>query len=188
MTAPRPSLSPEDWIAAAFRRLAQGGLAAVRAEAIARDLGVSKGSFYWHFKDLPDLKARMLAHWLDRATEQVMALTVEGGGDATARLERLTDLASSDLSERYGGPRAELAIRDWARLEPGAGEAQRAADTARLAFLTGLLQQAGLTRAEAERGARQIYGCYLGAQLLAPDGAGTQAEDLRDLVARVLRR
>jgi AcrR family transcriptional regulator len=43
--------SREDWIRAAGRRLAQGGAAAVAVEALARDLGVTKGSFYWHFRD-----------------------------------------------------------------------------------------------------------------------------------------
>ncbi|WP_163317770.1 TetR family transcriptional regulator, partial [Enterobacter hormaechei] len=46
----RKTLSAEDWISAAFRALSQGGAQAIRAEAIARDLKVSKGSFYWHFR------------------------------------------------------------------------------------------------------------------------------------------
>ncbi|NLH83356.1 MAG: TetR family transcriptional regulator, partial [Phyllobacteriaceae bacterium] len=50
--ATRSTLSAEDWIKAAFRALSVGGVQAIRAEAIARDLNVSKGAFYWHFKDV----------------------------------------------------------------------------------------------------------------------------------------
>src|ERR1700730_5847645 len=51
-------LQPDDWIRAAFARLATEGIDAVRVELLARDLGVSKGSFYWHFQDREELLGR----------------------------------------------------------------------------------------------------------------------------------
>src|SRR6202522_88496 len=56
-------LQPEDWIRAAFARLASEGIEAVRVELLARDLGVSKGSFYWHFQDREELLGRMFDRW-----------------------------------------------------------------------------------------------------------------------------
>lgn len=66
--AKRNSLTTDDWIRAGFRALTSGGPQAIKVEAIARRLHVSKGSFYWHFKDLSALQGAMLAHWLHSAT------------------------------------------------------------------------------------------------------------------------
>jgi AcrR family transcriptional regulator len=58
-----PHLGPDDWLRAAFARLTQQGVEAVRVELLARDLDVSKGSFYWHFRDRGELLEKMLAAW-----------------------------------------------------------------------------------------------------------------------------
>jgi AcrR family transcriptional regulator len=70
MASPAPIRAPKaaplqraDWIRAAFARLAQDGIDAVRVEALARDLHVSKGSFYWHFHDRGELAGAMLEQW-----------------------------------------------------------------------------------------------------------------------------
>ena len=67
------SLEPEDWIKGGFRALASGGEQAIRIEAIAREMKVSKGSFYWHFKNLATLKKDMLEHWAKLATFDIIA-------------------------------------------------------------------------------------------------------------------
>ena len=153
MSAP---LTPEDWIAAAFRRLGQGGIGAVRAEALARDLNVSKGSFYWHFRDLPDLRARMLAHWEAEATTRILALA-QAAETPAQRLEALLDLATSGLADPYGGLSTEAAIRDWARVDPAAAQAQARSDAARRACLEGLLAASGLPADRAAQAARLIH-------------------------------
>ena len=63
----------EDWIAAGWRALVRGGPAAVRIEALARDLGVTKGSFYGYFTDRAALLAAMLAQWRERAGGALIA-------------------------------------------------------------------------------------------------------------------
>ena len=63
-----PSLHPEDWLRAAQNRLSEHGIESVRIEVLARDLGVSKGSFYWHFRDRGELLDRLLARWEDAET------------------------------------------------------------------------------------------------------------------------
>lgn len=174
------NLTPEDWIAAAFRRLGQGGIAAVRAEVVARDLGVSKGSFYWHFRNLPDLKSRMLAHWQAEATDRIVAMA-ETGATPRDRLERLVDLATSDLDAPYGGYATEAAIRDWARSDPAAGAAQAAADAARLAYLRQLLAQ--VAAPDPARAARLVLMAYTGAVHLGTADRAQLAADLRALLA-----
>lgn len=177
-------LTPEDWIKAAFRRLGQGGIAAVRAEVLARDLGVSKGSFYWHFKDLPDLKARMLAHWQDQATARIVALAEAAGADPAARLDRLIDLATSELDAPYGGFPTEAAIRDWARSDPAAAAAQAATDAARFAYLQSLMAEAGAE--PPERAARLLLMAYVGAVHQNMEDRARLAADLRALLAALL--
>ncbi len=58
-----PHLQPNHWIQAGIARLASDGIESVRIELLARDLRVSKGSFYWHFRDREDLLGKILAHW-----------------------------------------------------------------------------------------------------------------------------
>ena len=60
-----PSLLPDNWLRAAETRLAQHGIESVRVEVLARDLGVSKGSFYWHFRDRNELLDKLLGRWED---------------------------------------------------------------------------------------------------------------------------
>jgi AcrR family transcriptional regulator len=179
-------LTPEDWIVAAFRRLGQGGISVVRAEVIARDLGVSKGSFYWHFRDLDDLKIRMLEHWRQQATSRIVAMAEAGGGTPALRLQRLLDLATSDLDMPYGGYSSEAAIRDWARCDTRAADAQAAADAERLSYLQLLFLESGLPRGRAARAARLLLMAYTGAvHMGVPDRAGL-AKDLRHLLSRLL--
>lgn len=181
-----PRLTAVEWIAAAFRRLGTGGIAAVRAEAIARDLKVSKGSFYWHFKDLSDLKAQMLEHWQTQATARIISMSELGISDPRARLVRLLDLATSDLADPYGGLSTEAAIRDWARTDPLAASAQSQADAARLAILVALLHETGLAADAAARNARLILMTYTGAVHLGVIDREMLQADLRHLLHTLL--
>lgn len=183
MTTP---LTPEDWIEAAFCRLGQGGIAVVRIEALARDLGVSKGSFYWHFRDLDDLKVRMLEHWRQYGTSRIVKMNEADGGTPAIRLRRLLDLATSDLDAPYGGYPSEAAIRDWARSDPRAGIAQEAADTERLSYLRHLFMEAGLPKERAARAARLAFMAYTGAVHTNPLDRTTLGKDLRHLLSRML--
>ena len=99
------------WIDAGLRTLAAGGPDAVRIEALARELGVSKGGFYWHFANRRALLDEMLDAWERTMIDEVIERIEGEGGDARAKLRRLFALAPSneDLLK------VELAIRDWAR-------------------------------------------------------------------------
>lgn len=182
-----PRLTPEDWIKAAFRRLGQGGIAAVRAEALARELGVSKGSFYWHFRDLPHLRAQMLAHWQDQATTRILALADLAGDSPLLRLARLMDLATSDLADPYGGLSTEAAIRDWARSDPAARMAQQQVDARRLTYLTQTLAHAGLPESQAAQAARLILMAYTGAVHQGLTDRAALAADLAALLGVLSR-
>jgi AcrR family transcriptional regulator len=100
--------SAEDWVQAATRALAAQGIDAVRVERLAADLGVTKGSFYWHFADLAALRAAVLATWEARATTEIIERVEERGGDAADKLRRLGEIV-------FGGEGAlERQVRAWA--------------------------------------------------------------------------
>jgi AcrR family transcriptional regulator len=66
-------LTAQDWINFALRTLAHEGFDAMKADVLARKLGVSRGSFYWHFSDLDGFHARVIEHWRQLATEAIIA-------------------------------------------------------------------------------------------------------------------
>jgi AcrR family transcriptional regulator len=155
-------LTKEDWIAAGFRALAKGGHAALRAEAIARDLKTTKGSFYWHFKDLSAYKTALLSFWSDQATGSIIN-DLSDLPPGHARLAALIDIASQTPDE-FGGPRAEPAIREWARYDPQAADCVKQMDQERIAFLAEELSQLGALPPTA---AYLFYAAHLGLEQLA---------------------
>ncbi len=170
-------LRAEDWIEAALGALAEGGFSAVRIEALARKLKVSKGSFYWHFKDLPALLQVVLTTWEDRVEADLAALAEAPARSPADRLLRLAGIdetigqgaasvlrvpppeagAVERLSVAPGGA-LDMAIRAWARQDPAARAVQARVDRRRLAFLAAAFDQAGcrepLLRARATLAAR----------------------------------
>jgi AcrR family transcriptional regulator len=87
-TARRTSLRAADWEEAALGALATGGPSAVSVEAIARKLGSTKGSFYWHFTDREALLSAALLRWEAQYTDRVIA-DLESIPEPRERLKRL---------------------------------------------------------------------------------------------------
>lgn len=156
-------LSRADWIAAGFAALAEDGPEALKAETLARRLGTTKGSFYWHFKDVPDFHAGLLAAWEARADPP------EGeDGPPEARLRK--------LAAWLGRPdKQDMALRAWAR---AAGTVERI-DGARMDRLAELLTEIGLTRPEL---AQILYATSVGMRSLSPDEAATGPEAMETMI------
>ncbi len=159
----RPRKNPMDWSRAGLVRLAGQGLDGVRVELLAKDLGVTKGSFYWHFRDRQALLDAMLQQWETLATDEVIAAAERSGPDARTRLERLVEIATRDFDARL-----DLALRAWGRIDSKVGAVIDAVDARRLATLRGLLKALGFEGAEVEARAFLLYSMLFGAALLAP--------------------
>jgi AcrR family transcriptional regulator len=160
--------------------LARQGVAGVRVEALAREIGVTKGSFYWHFKDRDALLEAMLAHWRHQATLSVMERIERTHEPAAKRLRRLLQLPIiGKASER--GADVELAIRLWGKVDPRAKRALIEVDEVRLRYITSLLTECGITP-EAARARAVLAYSYIrvAATLIAPDDTAlmTQCEAL----------
>ena len=123
------------WIAAALEALGAGGPDAIRIEALAAGLGVTKGGFYWHFNDRQALLDEMLDTWEKAMVEDVITQIEHQHTDARAKVQHLFELApSADFA-------VELAIRDWSRRDSGVAERLRRVDNRRMNWLRSLFGQ-----------------------------------------------
>jgi len=174
-------LSQEDWIAAGFRALATDGPQAIKAEKLARALGTTKGSFYWHFKDVPAFHAAMLTLWEKLAVGGVIDQTSNAPAPED-QLRALIARAGAPAPDRYGGVTIEPAIRAWAMQNDAVAQAVAQVDTARMDHLRSLLRASDIP----ERHAVLIYGAYVGLDHLQSRGVDGTPQALSDLIEMLL--
>lgn len=178
------TLTPESWITAAFSALADGGPSKVRVEVLAKTLNVTKGSFYWHFRDRNALLNAMLERWRDGRIEAIKQQTRLDG--------RTPQTCLRDLLSLYGGrsnPRGmaiELAVRDWARQETRCADAVAAVDRERLACVSALFAGINLPESECFPRAYLFYSFLFGEELLARAAIPDPVNATREFCASVL--
>jgi AcrR family transcriptional regulator len=151
-------LSAQDWIDFAMRTLAREGFEAIKADILARKLGVTRGSLYWHFEDISAFHGRVIDHWKSIATEAIIA-DIERNDSQERRIEALLRHAFGD------GAALEMAIRNWASRNKNAAQALREVDHRRLSYIDGTLTELGIAPAFARIRAEILYWAYLGAAL-----------------------
>lgn len=184
----RSGPSREEWVRAALEELSRSGVAGVRIERLAAALGVSKGPFYWRFRDRDDLLRSLLAFWREDLTD----LLVRQAADTDEPRERLFRLIELALKPTHLGievAAAESALRAWAAQDPEAASAARAIDAARVEHVARELRAAGATDAAARCAAKGIYLGLLGlftARCTTPDLADDDA--YRALAASLVER
>jgi AcrR family transcriptional regulator len=142
----RPSpLQPEDWIQAGFSQLSAHGVETVRVEILARNLGATKGSFYWHFKDREELLLRMLLCW-ETAEVQWLEEAAELRSGAAARWARFVARFADPESARL-----EAALGAWSRQDERVASRVAAIETKRCAHVVSVLRNVGFTLSAAEK-------------------------------------
>jgi AcrR family transcriptional regulator len=175
----RDSLGPSDWTEAALSALAAGGLPAVAVEPLAKTLGTTKGSFYWHFADRNALLAAALERWERRDTERVIA-GLDETHNARSRLRSLLHLTFASVGDGSAGNggTVELALQASAS-NPMVAATLKRVTRRRLDVVTKLYVELGLPPARARQRALLAYTAYLGhAQIahatpqLLPHGRG----------------
>jgi AcrR family transcriptional regulator len=148
-------LSAQDWLDHGLRTLAEHGFTALKAEPLAKTLGVSRGSFYWHFADIGAYHAAILRHWREVAAERIIA-DVEA---ASREDNPLSVLLRRTFSSR---PALERAMRSWATLDPQARSAVEAMDRRRLDYVENLFERSGVASELARCRAQIFYWTFLG--------------------------
>jgi AcrR family transcriptional regulator len=158
----RKRLTRAAWVGAALEAIADGGLAAVAVVPLAEQLGVTKGSFYWHFPNREALVEAALAEWEESHTGAVITEIGAASGDPIQQLRLLTKRVS-ELAERDRIELALLATADHPTVRPVLERVTRR----RLDFAARLFERLGFSRAEAGRRALLALTIYLGyAQLV----------------------
>jgi AcrR family transcriptional regulator len=142
---------------------------------MAARLKVSRGSFYWHFKDIADFRGQLVEAWQARTTDQVIAELETLSG------ERLRHL----LARGFGVNKLDRALRSWATQDEAVAKVVAANDTRRVAYIEGMLIAAGVAADRAPGRARFLYWAYLGQSFVMDPGQAAMPpsamDDLSDL-------
>src|SRR3954471_5368729 len=139
----REALAAADWIEAALLALARGGLAAIAVEPLAKELGTTKGSFYWHFADRQALLEATLELWERRDTDRVIA-AIDETQEVETRPRTLLRLAFASVHDRSAGGvgTVELALQASAS-DPLVSRTLDRVTRRRLTYLTRLYTEMG---------------------------------------------
>jgi AcrR family transcriptional regulator len=149
------------WIDAALGAVADGGPDAVRVEALAASLGVSKGGFYWHFENRQALLEEMLDTWEKAMVEDVIELLESGPADPRAKLQHLFELARSVDFD------VELALRDWSRRDGRVAERLRGVDNRRMEYMRSLFAEFCADEEDAEARSMLAFSLFIGSYFIA---------------------
>ncbi len=156
-------LTRSDWLAAALDALLREGVDGIHVEPLAASLGVTKGSFYWHFKDLQDLLASVIDFWTTRMVGAVRDHQHLTGTPEENLLTVMEDIAREDRA-RY-----EAAMRTWAASDERAALGVQRVDEARLEWTCGLFTEMGFSKEQAEiRGRMMVFYEYGEAEFSIP--------------------
>ncbi|PHM19654.1 MAG: TetR family transcriptional regulator [Curvibacter sp. PD_MW3] len=183
--SPRNTLTPERWIDAATEVLAYQGIDRVRVDLLAQQLGVTRGSFYWHFRDREDLLRRVLRAWHELATEQLTVRLEHAHSDA---IEQLRDVVSLPFRGRSAerAARIELAIRAWARRDDMARHAVDEADASRIGYIAQIFSSLGFAIGEARSRAFLLYSYVVAESQMSNQGTSAQRMARSRLVEKLL--
>jgi AcrR family transcriptional regulator len=173
------------WIEEGLSALAAGGPEAVRIEPLAHALGVSKGGFYWHFKDRQALLEEMLDAWERTWVDEVIAAVQAEGEDARSRLRRLFALAAASGGELL---KIELAIRDWARREEAVAERLRQVDNRRMNYMRSLFGAICEDDDDVEARCLLAFSLFIGSHFVSADHGGRSRAQVLELALEWLTR
>lgn len=173
---PADQLSAKDWLRQGLKTLARSGFTALKAEPLAKAMGVSRGSFYWHFADVDAYHAALLKYWREVSAERIIA-DLEAAPDGAA-LPQLFRRAF------HAKPPAETAIRSWAAHNPAVRKAVDAIDTRRMSYIASVLMKSGLPDRTARARARVLYWTFVGFVLMEKPLRQPQQEAVIDELIR----
>ena len=160
--------------------MAEEGVDAVRIEALARRLKVTKGGFYGHYRDRQALLDAVVVRWEERGTEEVIRDVEAAAQTAEARAEALWSLATRDDF------RVELAIRDWARRDEQVREAVARVDRRRMAYLRDLFGDLGFKGIDREGRCLLVYSLLIGDHFIASDSRRYSRHGVLEACRRVV--
>lgn len=179
--APKAQLDRNDWVEAAIDVLAKGGVGGLRVEVLAKTCGVTKGSFYWHFKDRQDLLTAVLERWREGRIRDIEKTTSFAPGKERDQLHYAIEVYGTSRNRK--GIAIELAVRDWARHDAQAASVVEAVDLYRLECTRKLFVALGMSDAEAKSRSLLLYACVFGLSLMHYDHFDENLGNLKQRIA-----
>lgn len=150
-------LAADDWIQAGYALLADDGIQALKLDRLCSRLGVTKGSFYWHFKDMAGYRAALVRAWAELRDHDRSDF---GAVAHVPPRERLARMMATLRSERQWT--LERAMREWARTDPAVAASVRAADQRVVAAVRAAYRDAGFDEDEADMRANATFAAGVG--------------------------
>lgn len=152
-------LSRADWLSLALRKLVSDGIDQVKVQIMAKELGVARSSFYWHFASREDLCRAMMDEWLHKNTGPIIERAMRPAADINFAL-----LAVSEcwLSQSLFDPALDIAVRLWARRSEEVRAVIMQADNMRIEAIKTMFLRYGYDARDALIRARTIYFTQIG--------------------------
>jgi AcrR family transcriptional regulator len=174
-------LSVDDWIQAGFTILAEEGIKALKIDRLCRRLGVTKGSFYWHFTDIARYRAALVQAWGELRDDDRQHF-----GELAVLLprERLSEMMSALVSARHWT--LERAMREWARTDEDAAVSVRAADQRVLAAVRQAFLDYGFDPDDADLRANATFAAAIGFLHLAGAQPSVSASARREGLLEIM--
>ena len=151
----KPRLSRDEWLEAALDALAEQGPGVLTIDKLCGHLGVSRGSFYWHFRDRNDFIESLVSFWDTRLTDAMASLSGAFVGGPLEKLEFLTEMLTSTNAGRY-----DIPIRAWAAKNELAAKAVQKTDQTRYTYVRSLFEELGFTGEDLEMRTRTYVVFY----------------------------
>lgn len=148
-------LGRDDWLRQALQILEEDGVHGIRVERVARDLGVTKGSFYWHFRDHDDLLQSVLDYWSAEFTGRVTDNPEYQNADPSRALANVIEVVQENGLDRY-----ELAMRAWAETDTRVAKVVKDVYARRAEFVKTFFRRRGFSELQSEARMR-LFLCYL---------------------------
>jgi AcrR family transcriptional regulator len=167
-------LGREDWIRGALEILRASGIEGVKIVPLAKRLGVTSGSFYWHFKNRKELHLALLEYWERTMTDSVFDITTQYDGSPKERIWLLMENVMV-----AGLARLDLAIWHWAQSDATANTVYKRVLDKRFVFATWMFKEAGFGKTQAEARGRLMVAYMMGESTLISDSPEKRKKLLR---------
>jgi len=172
-------LKKDEWLEHGLKNLAASGPSALTINGMCGHIGVTKGSFYHHFKSRNVFIGELLAYWEQRDTNRIISHANEVG-DVKERVNRLDDEIS-----RFDS-RLERAIRSWARQSKDVAKVLNRVDKRRIGYLHEVYSEYSLEEHTVRQCSLLAYACYVGTQELSPIISKKESDELNERFNQLL--
>ncbi|GEM_PF-492488 len=179
-------LKEQDWVDAAIQILVRDNVRGIKIDTLCKSLGVTKGSFYWHFATRGELLLAMLSNWRRRMTIDVIRSITRSGAEARQQLRSLLSLPRQPKSPAFA--QIEFSIRDWGRRVEMPHQVVEEVDKIRLNYFENLFLEQGLPRHEARERAYVTYCLMMGDSILHHTLEGVSSDRFVDLAMELVTK